>query len=410
MDGSGSGAAQRYEKQMKLLRFGAAGQERLRASRVLLVGCGALGTSVSEQLCRAGVGTISIVDRDLVEWSNLQRQTLFTEQDARRGTPKAEAAKARLAQINGAVRVRACVDDLDAFNVRSYAAECDLIVDCLDNFETRYILNDCAVEAHLPLVYGGAVGLAGMAAGILPVRPVSTAYQSQRATRQGAPLVTWSDEDATPCLRCLAPDTPLPGETATCDSTGVLGATSLLTASLQSMIALRLLAEDAGHGAPMAGVLLRFDLGSADGTFPKLNTSDLRTARDRDCVCCARGVFEHLSLDQARPRNGRTRVLCGRNAVEVHLGAPVDGAAIDRIEVRLRAFGQVQRATEGETTMLLVRLRQDADVSSRGGEEGMRATPRKLTVIASTTATLVLVEGTTDPEVARSEVARSIGV
>lgn len=402
------GVSQRYEKQMKLPRFGAVAQERLRASRVLVVGCGALGTAVTEQLCRAGVGTVSIVDRDVVEWSNLQRQTLFTEQDARRGTPKAEAAKARLGQINSEVRVRAFVDDLDASNARSYVSECDLIVDCLDNFESRYILNDCAVESSLPFVYGGAVGFAGMAAGMLPALPMSAETRPR--------LVTWSDADATPCLRCIAPDVPRPGEAATCDAVGVLGSVSLLTASLEASIAIRLLAEGTDRGAPMAGVLLRFDLGTSDGAFPQLHSSNLRGARDRDCPCCARRVFDHLLLDPARPRKGRARVLCGRNAVEVHLGEPLDVPATDRLEQRLLACGHVQRETVGDTSVLVLvpsgtmRSNSPGSISPRSSAADDRDIVGKLTVIASKAATLAVIDGTTDPEIARGVVARYVGV
>jgi adenylyltransferase/sulfurtransferase len=146
--------AARFQRQMQLPRFGAEGQARLARARVLVAGCGALGTVVAEQLARAGVGTLVIVDRDIVEWSNLQRQTLFTEADARRGVPKAEAAKARLAQVHGGTVARAFVDDLHGANALRYASEADLIVDCLDNGDARRIVQAFARANGIPCLHG----------------------------------------------------------------------------------------------------------------------------------------------------------------------------------------------------------------------------------------------------------------
>lgn len=360
--------ADRYQRQMRLPRFGAEGQRRLRASRVLVAGCGALGTMACEQLCRAGVGAIDVVDRDVVEPSNLQRQTLFTEQDALRREPKAEAAKARLRQVNAECAVRAFVDDLHAGNMLRYAREADLILDCLDNFETRYLLNDAAVELGLPLVYAGAVGMRGMAAALLPVTG---------ACRAGA-RVAYGDARATPCLRCLAPEPPMPGEAETCDTVGVLGPAVGIAASIEAGLAIRLLAEGA-DAVPAS--MVRFDLASLE-----FRDASLASARDASCACCALGERRFL-----RAVESPWRVLCGRNAVELRLSTATDAAGLDRIAARLGA-GSERGAR-----------------SVRGAlDPSLGAT--SVQVLLAEGGTLVLVEGTTDPERARSAVAAAVGL
>jgi len=377
----------RFQRQMQLPRFGAEGQARLARSRVLVAGCGALGTVVAEQLARAGVGMLVVVDRDVVEWSNLQRQTLFTEADARRGEPKAEAAKARLAQVHGGTVVRAIVDDLEGSNALRHASEADLIVDCLDNFETRFVLNECSVKLGLPLVYGGAVGLRGMAAALLPRTGADSG--AVRADGRGR-LVRWTASRATPCLRCLMPEPPAPGEVETCDTAGVLASTAGVVGSLEAAFALRLLAEGAAEVPP---ALVRFDLGSM-----RFDSSSLASAIDEACDCCARGRFALLDGGGAR----RARVLCGRNAVELVLDGVLDEAGLERLAQRLASLGE----SLGEPA----RARHGATLSLRAG---LRLSPDDaiaLTVLAGETATLALVEGTSDPERARTCVARFLGL
>ena len=372
---------------MQLPRFGAEGQARIGAARVLVVGCGALGTVVCEQLVRAGVGSrggsgsgsLTIVDRDTVELSNLQRQTLFTEQDARRGVPKAEAAKARLAQVHSTAVVRAFVDDLHAANALDYAKRCDLIVDCLDNFETRALLNDCAVALRLPFMYGGAVGLTGMSAALLPHG------EGVHAAFGGS--VGWSDARTTPCLRCLMPDLPAPGEVASCESAGILGATAGIVASLQAGTALRLLAEGAEH---VPAQLVRFDLSSL-----RFESVSLAGARDASCSCCMARRFAALESPHA---TAGCRVVCGRNAVEVHLGGALGEEEFARLESRLRGAGVVASSLHGGTRLVKV------DLSAQG--EG----PTGISVLAGDAATLAIVDGTRDLEQARATIARWIGV
>ena len=161
----------RYDRQMLLPGFGADSQRRLLNSTALILGCGALGTVVADLLTRAGVGHLVIIDRDFIELSNLQRQVLFDEQDAAAALPKAEAAKRRIAHINSQVQVTAIVDDLNHGNIARYAAGAHILVDGLDNFETRYLANDFAVKQGLPYIYGAAVGTAGMSYAILPHTP-----------------------------------------------------------------------------------------------------------------------------------------------------------------------------------------------------------------------------------------------
>lgn len=360
--------ADRYQRQMRLPRFGAEGQRRLRASRVLVVGCGALGTVACEQLCRAGVGAIDIVDRDVVEPSNLQRQTLFTEQDALRREPKAEAAKARLRQINGECTVRAFVDDLHAANMLRYARAADIVLDCLDNFETRYLLNDGSVELGTPLVYAGAVGMRGMAAALLPVTGAGRA----------ASRVVYGNGRATPCLRCLAPEPPMPGEVETCETVGVLGPAAGIAASIEAGLAIRLLAEGA-DAVPAS--MVRFDLASLE-----FRDASIASARDPSCPCCALGERRFLQAMESP-----WRVLCGRNAVELRLPTATDAAGLDRIAARLGAGSE--RGTR----------------SVRGAlDPSLGAT--SVQVLLAEVGTLVLVEGTTDPERARSAVAAAVGL
>lgn len=370
----------RYMRQMQLAGMGRDGQERLARARVLVVGCGALGTAVCEQLVRGGVGQVTIVDRDLVDWTNLQRQTLFTEQDARRAVPKAEAAKSRLSSINCSVSVRAFVDDLQAENASRYASDCDCMVDCLDNFESRLLLNECAVARGIPLVYGGAVGWSGMAAALLP--------RVERTAGFGGTL-RWSDERATPCLRCLLPDAPAAGETETCDTAGIFGPVAAIVGALQAGLAMRLFAE--GPDAVPAE-LVRIDLQAL-----RFSSSSLKGARDASCACCVRREFPLCAVPAEGARDG-CRILCGRNAVEIRMDA--GGVDLDRIEERFRVAGEVASGFHGSTRVVRVALREGA-----GGDM-----PTAISIVASTAGVLAIVDGTRDAEKARSAIARWVGV
>ena len=287
----------RYLKQMRFGPIGAAGQRRIDATSVLVVGVGALGSLAAEQLARAGVGTVRVVDRDLVEKSNLQRQVLYTEADL--GRPKAAVAAERLRAINSDVTIEAIVEDFTAANARRLLGEADLIVDGTDNLETRYLINDLAVAAERPWVYGGCVGSFGQAALVVP--------------------------GETPCLRCLFPDPPPPEALPTCDTAGVLGPAVHLVSSLQSAAAIRWIVTRQAVAAmtvvdPWEGVFRRVELAE----------------RQSDCPTCAR-----RELDWLAGRRGSVAVaLCGRNAVQV--AAPGDGFDLAAVTARLAADGTVQ--------------------------------------------------------------------
>lgn len=338
----------RYHRQTLLPQVGRAGQDRLAAARVLLVGCGALGTVLADALVRAGVGFLRIVDRDVVEPTNLQRQTLFAEADV--DQPKAVAAYNRLRQINSGVAIEAVVADVFAGNAEQLAGAqrdgtaVDLILDGTDNAETRYLVNDVAVKHGIPWVYGAAVGAEGRVMAIDP--------------RAG-----------TPCLRCVFPQMPGVGELATCDTAGVLGPAAGVTASLQAAAAIRLLV-----GGGTSGVLTSFDAWT--GQFRTLSTAG---AKRPDCPACGQRDFEFLDA-AAVP----TVSLCGRDAVQVRPAAPT------RLALRDLA-AKLQRAGHVEATPHLLRFTAD----------GVR-----LTAFADGR---VIVHGTTKPDEARSVVARFIG-
>jgi adenylyltransferase/sulfurtransferase len=338
----------RHERQQRLPEWGEEGQRRLRSSHVLLVGCGALGTVAAELLVRAGVGTITIVDRDRVEAGNLHRQFLFDARDAALGIPKAEAAKARLAAIDPNVRVRGFYDDFAPRNARRYAESVDCIVDGLDNLETRYLLNDLAVDRGIPYVYGAAVGTEGMCAVVRP--------------------------GLSPCLRCLFPELPPPGTIATCETNGVLNAATALVASLEVAQALKMLV---GRPDRLEPGLIAVDLWS--NTWRRIETA---AGRDPSCPCCAERRFEFLDGD----RLPDVSVFCGKNAVQI---APRTACSVDlpALAERLGSFGTFTHAA--------------------GRIEGSLSEPAYSLVVFGDGR--VVVGGTSDPEVARSIAARFVG-
>ena len=270
----------RYSRQTLLAQIGPHGQERLARSRILLVGCGALGTVLADQLVRAGIGFLRLIDRDIVELSNLQRQTLFDENDAQNQTPKAIAAAQRLRAVNSEVDIDPIIADVDSDNIETLldpndGRRVDLILDGTDNAETRFLLNDVAVKHAIPWVYGGCVGTQGR---ILSIHPGQTA-----------------------CLRCIFRDPPAAGELPTCSTAGVLASAAAMVASLQAIAAIKILI-----GNPDPPQLISFDAWL--GTYRNISISD---ARVTDCPACGQRRFEFLD----RPSGG-PRVLCGRNAVQ----------------------------------------------------------------------------------------------
>ncbi len=186
----------RYARQMRYAPIGESGQRRLLASRVLICGCGALGSVIANTLARAGIGKLRIVDRDFLELNNLQRQVLFDEADVAGSLPKAVAAAEKLRRINSGIEIEPIVADVDADNILNLCAGCDIILDGTDNFETRFLLNEAAIKLKLPWVYGGCIGAEGQSLTVLPDQP--------------------------PCFRCVMNEPPPPGSTPTCDTAGIL--------------------------------------------------------------------------------------------------------------------------------------------------------------------------------------------
>jgi adenylyltransferase/sulfurtransferase len=333
----------RYARQVLFSKIGTDGQERLSRARVLIVGCGALGSHLAETLVRAGIGRLTLIDRDFVEVSNLQRQALFDERDAAQGLPKAEAARAHLEAINSEVSVTAVVEDFGPRNAARTVAGHDLILDGTDNMETRYVLNDIAVQEGVPWVYGGVLGTAGM---VMPVLP-----------GEG------------PCLTCLFPDPPGPGELPTCDVAGVLGPAVSVVAALEAIEALRVLTGERG----LARGLVQFDLWSGD--FHRLPIE-----RDPDCPTCRRRAFRYLSAE----RTNWVTTLCGRNAVQI---TPPEETTLDlaRLKANLEGVGRLR------DTGYYLRL------AVEGVEMNIFPTGR------------VILTGTSDPALARTLHARYIG-
>lgn len=359
----------RYHRQMRLPGIGAEGQARLGRGSVFIAGCGALGTVAADLLCRAGVGTLVIVDRDLVESTNLQRQTLYTERDASRSTPKAEAARLRLAQANSNVRVRAFVEEIDSETIASLAEGCDLVLDGLDNFETRYLLNDFAVSTGVPYLYGAGVATQGMSMPVL----------SRRGPGSSA-TIRWNDAETTPCLRCLFPTPPPAGSTPTCDTAGVLGSVTMTVAAHQATQAIKLLVGDVGA---VDRSLRSFDL------WTNVNRSlGIEASIDPDCPCCGRGHYEHLDAAPAS-----TRILCGRNAVQIRSEAGDVEIDLDAVANRLAGLGTIEKV-DGS---IRGRLR---DERSPDGD------PVSVVVFADGRA---IIEGATDPAWARGVFDRVVG-
>ncbi|MBS1796746.1 MAG: ThiF family adenylyltransferase [Acidobacteria bacterium] len=337
---------ERYSRQVLFRGIGRDGQEKLANSSVLLVGCGALGAAHAETLGRAGVGRLRIVDRDFVEFSNLQRQTLFSEADARERLPKAVAAANRLGQINSEIAVEPVVADVNRSNVESLLDGVDLVLDGTDNFQVRYLLNDACVKHRKTWIYGAAVSAYGTTMTIFP--------------------------EKTPCLRCVFEEMPAAGSAPTCDTAGVIQPIIASVAAVQTTEALKILTgnEDKLHRS-----LVQIDVWNNDWRRIRLG------APNDDCETCARRHFEFLDAEASE----FAAVLCGRDAVQI---APPRKTELDlaALAARLRPLGDVKQ------NEYLVRF-------AAGGHE--------LTVFADARA---IVRGTDDVSTARTLYARFVGI
>ena len=292
---------ERYSRQILFTGIGAGGQERLAAGRVAIVGCGATGSALALLLARAGVGTLRIIDRDYVEASNLQRQSLFEEKDAAESLPKAIAAARKIAAFNSEVSVEARVEDLVPGNINVLLEGMDVILDGTDNFETRYLVNDYAVKNSLPWIYAAAVGSYGVT---LNVSPGKTA-----------------------CLACIFPDTPQ-GMVETCETSGILNGAVNLVASIAATEAMKLLVGGAA-AEQLRNTLWSFDVWRNE-------QAEIAAAHPRaGCRACGARDFVHLAGE------GRPHItMCGRNSVQIHERArPIDFAEMQR---RLESHGVVR--------------------------------------------------------------------
>lgn len=290
---------ERYSRQVLFPGIGRDGQRKLAAARVALVGCGATGSALASLLARAGVGSIRIVDRDYVEPSNLQRQSLFDESDAAQSLPKAVAAARKIAAFNSQIIVEPQVADLVPANVESLLEGMQLILDGTDNFETRYLLNDFAVKASLPWIYTAAVGSYGVTLNVLPGK--------------------------TACLACLFPDLPH-GTLETCETAGILNSAVNLAASIAATEAFKVLV---GADAWVRRTLLSFDVWS--NQHAEVRAEDPRPG----CRACGDREFLHLA------GAGRAHItLCGRNSVQIHeRHRPIDFSEVSQ---RLKPHGAVR--------------------------------------------------------------------
>ncbi|MED4403218.1 thiazole biosynthesis adenylyltransferase ThiF [Metabacillus fastidiosus] len=269
---------ERYSRQILFSPVGEAGQEKIRGKHALLVGAGALGTANAEILVRAGIGEITIIDRDYVEWSNLQRQQLYTENDAEERLPKAIAAKNHLSQINSEVKINVYVDDVSSKNIEDWLTGVNVILDCTDNFETRLLINDASLKYNIPWIYGGVVGSYGLSFTIIP--------------------------HETPCLHCLLKHIPFDG--MTCDTVGVISPAVTTVVAHQATEALKILVEDKEN---IRKKLVSFDLWK--NQYSSINMERLKN--DACPTCGENPVYPYLTAD----KEAKVAVLCGRDTVQI---------------------------------------------------------------------------------------------
>src|SRR6266581_1349789 len=293
-------ALDRYSRQTLFAPVGKQGQERLQASSVAIIGCGALGTVLANNLCRAGIGRLVIADRDYIELNNLQRQILFDEDDIARRLPKAVAAAEKLRRVNSSVSIEALVEDINTDGIESLVRDVDLVLDATDNFETRYLLNDVCIKYNRPWIYSAVIASYGVTMNILP--------------------------GDTPCLRCIFPEMPPPGTSPTCDTAGVLNSIVGAITGVASTEALKILLDS----EKISRAMFWMDLWE--------NTSErIELPRQPDCPTCGQHHYEFLdSLTGSSSTS-----LCGRNAVQVRAGRR--GVALDlpALSTRLEPVGQV---------------------------------------------------------------------
>lgn len=295
-------SSDRYSRQILFSGIGAEGQSRLGRSRGLIIGCGALGTAQAEALARAGIGTLRIVDRDFIEFSNLQRQSMFTESDANERLPKVIAAANHLREINSDVVIEPKIADVNHSNIERLIQDCAVLIDGTDNFATRYLINDACVKHNVNWIYGAAVGSYGVT---MTIRP-----------------------NLTPCLRCVFPEAPPAASAPTCDTTGVIMPIIAVVASIQVAEALKLLT---GQVNALHNSLMQFDVWRNE--WRRISVGEPVAS----CVTCGARQFETLTSEGTE----FAAVLCGRHAVQI---SPSQSVRVDLSELskRLALSGDVK--------------------------------------------------------------------
>lgn len=294
---------ERYSRQQLFQPVGNKGQQQIRSKHVLVVGAGALGSASAEALVRAGIGKLTLIDRDYVEWSNLQRQQLYTEQDAQNKLPKAVAAKNRLRQINTEVKIEALVMDAQPANLENIVQTADVIIDATDNFDIRFILNDLSHKHEVPWIYGSCVGSYGTTYTVIP--------------------------NVTPCLHCILKKVPVGG--ATCETAGIISPAVQIVAAYQITEALKILVEDV---EALRHTFLTFDVWN--NQHAEFKTSKMKS--DKCSSCGSTRTYPYLAYENQL----KTEVLCGRETVQIrpsqqHLHN------FDELEKRLKKQGEVDR-------------------------------------------------------------------
>jgi adenylyltransferase/sulfurtransferase len=323
---------ERYSRQILFSGIGNEGQRRLLESRAIIIGCGALGSAQVESLARAGVGKLRIADRDFVEASNLQRQTMFTERDASERTPKAIAAANHIREINQEIEIEPEIVDVNHSNIERLISDCDVVLDGTDNFATRYLINDACVKHEVNWIYGAAVGSYGVTMTIQPHQ--------------------------TPCLRCVFEEAPPAATAPTCDTAGVIMPIISIVAAVQVAEAIKLLT---GQNEKLHGSLMQFDVWRNE--WRKINPG----TPSPDCQTCALGKFTTLEAASG----DFAAVLCGRDAVQISPGQSTQ-VNFEELAQRLRVIGEVKfndyllrfRTEEFEMTVF-----QDARSIIRGTSE-----------------------------------------
>lgn len=316
---------ERYQRQMIFADLGEDGQRRLLDATVVLVGCGATGTALANLLARTGVGRLRIIDRDFVELTNLQRQTLFDEADITNHIPKAEAAAHRLRQINSEIEIEGIVADFNPGNALALLQDATIVLDGTDNFQTRYLINDACLKLGKPWVYTGVVATYGMTTTMIPDKAVA-GLPSQDGASGDSPSA--EQRKATGCLRCLIGEAPPPGTGATCDTVGVIGPAVALITAISAGEAVKLIV---GKGKLNPGIM-HVDVWTHE--YEMLAAMP----RNPNCIACGQHQYSFLNAEQSTT----STVLCGRNAVQVSVN---NGQALnlEKLESQLAAVVTTQK-------------------------------------------------------------------